>query len=84
MSEPPKIPFVTFRVYKGAQLSMHIGHLIRTPDGRYWAFPEDADSKQDPHLAGAYPLDPSQLEQQPDTPDGDPAFLSREVFHVPR
>jgi hypothetical protein len=83
MSDNLQIPTVTFRVYRGAQLSMRFGKLVVTPDGRHWAFREDADLAQDPQSVGAFELDPAQLVLQPNNPDREPVYLYREVFHVP-
>lgn len=83
MPDTPVIPLVTFRTQRGAQLSMHIGHLVRTPDGRTWIFPESAEVTQPPHLAGAYETYGDDLEQLPDTPEGVPAYLCRTIFHIP-
>lgn len=80
MPETPVIPLVTFRVQLEGQLSTHTGHLIQQANGQIWIFPESVDVTKPPHLAGAYEVVASDLQQLPDTPDGIPTYLCRKVF----
>lgn len=84
MPTKSKTPRVSFRLYRGSQLYLVSGYLVKTPDGSLWAFPEDQAHEANPSLAGAYRLDPSQLEEQPDTDDGRKIYLYREVLNAPQ
>jgi hypothetical protein len=84
MALPPKPPHVVFRINRQGDVQIMAAFLLRTPDGRYWAFPEAAAHERYPFLATAYPLDPSQLEEQPSTDPERQMFLYRVVVNVPR
>jgi hypothetical protein len=84
MTAKPVIPRVTYRLYQGNQLSLGDGYLIRSPDGRYWCFPEQDTLDQNPMLVGALELDPAFLEAQPDTGEDTPLYLYRAVVNAPQ
>jgi len=84
MSKPELLGWVVYRMYRGAQLNMVRALLVRTPNGRHWAYPEESDPDQEPSAVGALSLDASDLEQQPDTPEGEHAYTYRTILHAPQ
>jgi hypothetical protein len=82
MSETSPITLVAYRLIDHGQLSLVTAFLVRTPNGAYWAYPNEADLEKDPISAGALALDPQQLEPVPPQPDVPPTYLYRAVIHV--
>jgi hypothetical protein len=77
--ETPAYSWVMFSVQDAAPLNIAQARMIQTPDGRHWALPAAAGVDADPHLCGAYLINPELLIRQPDTPEGIPVYLYRGV-----
>lgn len=84
MTAKHPIPRVSVRLSRNGQLEFLVGYLIRTPDGRYWAFPDEESAERDPYVAGAIPLDVLHLEEQPQPPDALRLFVYRATVHIPQ
>lgn len=80
----PLTPQVSLRVYRQGKEEFVLAYLIRQPDGRIWAFPDDQSHAENPSLAGAIELDPRFLEQQPTPPGERPLYFYQVVLGRPQ
>lgn len=67
--------------YEGA-LSIEIRRLVLDSAGRHWAIVDGDELEEALRRRGAYPIDPTLLESQPDTAEGEAAYHYRGVFRV--
>lgn len=75
---------IAMRLYRGDNLELLDGYLMRTPDGQCWALPSPPDHATKPDLRTAYLLEAKHLEELPSTPEEPRLYLYRAVWHAPQ
>ena len=74
-------PRISMRLYdEKGRVTRSLVHLIRTPDGRMWAYPEPPAPGKNPDLRIAYELDPSLIEEIPSGIEGEKRYLYRNLW----
>jgi hypothetical protein len=64
MSNKPETPRVGFGYYEGDKFRLGLGYLVRLQNGQRWCYPGPEDYLgEEPHTAGAFPLDLGWLEE---------------------
>jgi hypothetical protein len=76
MNEPTLVPLVAIRIYRCHYLELMTRYLVRTPEGVFWAFPDEESIRKDPFHADAI-RDPIHLEERPQPLDERRLFLYR-------
>jgi hypothetical protein len=76
MNDKPQVPRVGFGYYAGGEFRLGLGYLVRLQNGQHWCYPGPEDNLgQEPHIAGAFPLDPRRLEEHAIAGSETPIYL---------